>query len=192
MNLLVDGSGNRAGGNGNPLECVGLVCIPDLDGDGVPDESDNCPSVPNADQLDADGDGVGDACDNCMLIANPRMPAGWLDANPWAVLTGGQRDDDFDGFGNACDAKFPGTLGGLVGSRDLAQFRTSIGRSRTATTCGSTGNLPCAIFDLDENATLIGAPDLVRFRLLNGKVPGPTCATCPIECEAGALRSCEP
>ena len=35
----------------------------DEDGDGVSDEVDNCPSVPNASQLDFDGDESGDACD---------------------------------------------------------------------------------------------------------------------------------
>lgn len=35
----------------------------DEDADGVPDDSDNCELVENADQADADGDGVGDACD---------------------------------------------------------------------------------------------------------------------------------
>ena len=34
------------------------------DGDGVPDDSDNCVSVANFDQLDTDGDGTGDACDS--------------------------------------------------------------------------------------------------------------------------------
>jgi hypothetical protein len=34
----------------------------DVDGDGIPDASDNCPSVSNADQQDSNGDGVGDAC----------------------------------------------------------------------------------------------------------------------------------
>ena len=35
----------------------------DADADGVPDDTDNCKTVRNADQSDADGDGVGDACD---------------------------------------------------------------------------------------------------------------------------------
>jgi len=35
----------------------------DRDGDGVPDDEDNCPDVANPDQADFDGDGLGDACD---------------------------------------------------------------------------------------------------------------------------------
>ncbi len=76
---------------------------PDSDGDGVPDATDNCPTVANAGQEDADGDGIGDACDtgapdddgdgipnsadNCPAIANP-----------------GQEDADGDGIGDACDS----------------------------------------------------------------------------------------
>jgi hypothetical protein len=45
--------------------------LPDLDGDGVFDDVDNCLETPNADQSDLDVDGLGDACDNCPAVANP-------------------------------------------------------------------------------------------------------------------------
>jgi cysteine-rich repeat protein len=54
---------------GSPSRCTALP--PDADGDGVPDATDDCPEVPNADQQDADGDGKGDACDACPAFANP-------------------------------------------------------------------------------------------------------------------------
>jgi hypothetical protein len=40
-----------------------VTAASDGDGDGVPDELDNCPTTPNAAQADSDGDHVGDACD---------------------------------------------------------------------------------------------------------------------------------
>ncbi len=36
----------------------------DSDGDGWPEESDNCPGVFNSDQIDSEGDGRGNACDD--------------------------------------------------------------------------------------------------------------------------------
>lgn len=65
----------------------------DTDGDGVPDEADNCTAVANADQRDTDGDGIGNACDpdlnnDCLVnfvdiaeIAGLFLQTGDLDAD---------------------------------------------------------------------------------------------------------------
>lgn len=72
----------------------------DSDGDGILDDSDNCPAVANPGQEDFDGDTLGDPCDpdddndtipdeidNCPLTANQD-----------------QADNDGDGGGDLCDA----------------------------------------------------------------------------------------
>ena len=56
----------------------------DMDGDGVPDESDNCPTVPNPAQTDDNGDGYGDDCvspdadisDKATIGSNPVIGSG--------------------------------------------------------------------------------------------------------------------
>ena len=50
---------------------------------------------------DFDGDGVPDATDDCPTVFNPPRP---LDNGDSAMLTK-QADVDGDGFGDACDAK---------------------------------------------------------------------------------------
>ncbi len=174
------------------IRCVGDACDPD--GDRVSHSSDNCPFTPNPLQEDSDADRVGDACDNCTSVANPRVAPGFLAANPWATLTGGQRDDDHDGFGNRCDAKFPGSSGVSVNTADLAKFKASIGHDRRTETCGTpagSGTLPCAIFDLEPTGVSnVNVADIVRFKLLNGLPMGPKCPTCPLACLAGTDATC--
>jgi hypothetical protein len=62
------------------------VCNGDIDGDLILNNIDNCPMTPNHDQADLDGDGVGDVCDNCVATSNSD-----------------QLDGDLDGVGDACD-----------------------------------------------------------------------------------------
>ena len=107
-NTLISGEGiilfaDRNGGEdkGGYVSVITLpeLAIVDEDGDKVADNIDNCPSIPNPDQLDVDGDLIGDACDqdddedgvpnvadNCPRVANPA-----------------QRDADGDNVGDLCD-----------------------------------------------------------------------------------------
>ena len=60
-------------------ECMGTpIEQNDMDGDGIPDDIDNCPSVYNPDQADGNGDGIGDACEECdlpyMVVLNRTSP----------------------------------------------------------------------------------------------------------------------
>jgi Ca2+-binding RTX toxin-like protein len=93
------GSGGSGGpGGGGP---GGGGPGPDTDGDGIPNATDNCPTIPNPGQADTDGDGIGDVCD---------APAdtdgdGVNDAvdNCPAIPNAAQTDTDGDGIGDACD-----------------------------------------------------------------------------------------
>ncbi len=98
----------------------------DPDGDGVPNSSDNCPIVNNADQAnvnlaqesirigdacsdfdtegkptipDQDLDGVADGADNCLWYPNPLLPG---ETTP--------PDSDRDGIGDACERIAPVVL----------------------------------------------------------------------------------
>jgi len=80
-------------------------CVdPDLDGDAIENDQDNCPKASNPGQEDADNDGYGDVCDpdvdgdgipdgtdNCLNLFNP-----------------GQKDLDEDGTGDKCDQDIDG------------------------------------------------------------------------------------
>ncbi len=51
-------------GNVNTDTALITVINPDIDGDGVNNDIDNCPSIANTDQLDTDNDGNGNVCDD--------------------------------------------------------------------------------------------------------------------------------
>jgi hypothetical protein len=73
--------------DGMPLgTCTAPV---DSDGDGVPDEFDNCPDLPNTNQADCDDDGIGDTCE---------------------IADGTQEDVDGNGIPDDCEGDLPTDL----------------------------------------------------------------------------------
>jgi hypothetical protein len=56
------------------LAALGPKLVPtDTDKDGIIDSLDNCPTIPNPDQLDSDSDGTGDVCESISNI--PEFPS---------------------------------------------------------------------------------------------------------------------
>lgn len=60
----------------------------DSDGDGVPDATDNCPLIANANQSDCDSNGVGDACQSSVARSTGNMGAFGSGVTASGALTG--------------------------------------------------------------------------------------------------------
>jgi hypothetical protein len=120
---------------------------PDGDEDGTPDADDNCPTVPNEDQLDSDEDEIGDVCDNCRYVENPA-----------------QTDKDQDGIGNLCDGDFDQS--GFCNVTDLLWFLDAFGKSTDDDTCPDEAGEPtgsCGRYDLTGEGTVINVSDLLEM-----------------------------
>src|SRR5208282_5910918 len=109
------GPGTAAGG----ALGLGDACNNDIDGDGCPNATDNCPLFPNAGScnkatnpnpptnlpagvvcsVDTDKDGIDDSVDNCPLVYNPD-----------------QSDINHNGIGDACDPDIDGD--GVLNAKD--------------------------------------------------------------------------
>jgi len=84
----------------------GTCTVPDGDGDGVCDQQDNCPGIPNPTQEDTDGDGIGDVCDPCPVdpFNDSDIDGYCADADNCPFTSNAsQLDDDGDEVGDACD-----------------------------------------------------------------------------------------
>jgi len=97
------------------------ITTADKDGDGIPDASDNCPTIFNpvrpmdgGKQADEDGDGIGDACDKCPLDKDNKCTTPSADDidgdgilngtdNCPEIANADQADADKDGKGDVCD-----------------------------------------------------------------------------------------
>ncbi|MFK7828492.1 MAG: thrombospondin type 3 repeat-containing protein [Congregibacter sp.] len=99
--LVASLTGFSYGGSGDFSLSLSGATIPDQDDDGVPDLTDNCPSISNSVQQDTDGDSLGDACDsdddNDGLTDSEESSIG---TNPLLV------DTDGDGFADSEEVDF--------------------------------------------------------------------------------------
>jgi hypothetical protein len=87
----------------------------DVDGDGVRNNVDNCPTKANATQLDRDGDGVGDACDSCADLPNQRADQSCTLLDGKAAITTTVRPDG--------TLVLDGAFSGVVDTRTLSTLR---------------------------------------------------------------------
>ncbi len=96
-----------AGDFGTPAAANGVCGGPvDTDTDGVPDATDNCPTIANANQADADADGIGDVCDACPNQAAPGTVDGCVTLCGNATLDVGEECDDGNTkSGDGCSSK---------------------------------------------------------------------------------------
>ncbi len=110
------------------------------DGDGISDSIDNCPGMPNADQMDQDNDGFGDVCDNDRDgdgVANAN------DCDPDNVSVSFQ-------VGDACDDGDAATLNDRIDANCIC-----IGSGQDTDGDG--------ISDADDNCPLIANQDQIDF-----------------------------
>ena len=106
---------------------LSALALAGTDGDGVPDGTDNCPNVANADQVDSDGDGTGDACDLFPLDETETV------------------DTDVDGIGNNADSDDDND--GFSDEQELADGTDPLSRFSCSSGCGPSES----IFDIDAD-----------------------------------------
>jgi probable HAF family extracellular repeat protein len=131
LNTLIDPASGWVITSGEGINDIGQIAVnavhpqlgkhvllltppPDADSDGVPDASDNCIALANADQRDTDGDGFGNRCD------------GDLDQNRFVNITDLGIFKARFGTSNA-DADLDGN--GFVNITDLGIFKSLFGKA---------------------------------------------------------------
>ncbi len=137
--------------------------IADRDGDGVPDDVDNCPDIPNPDQANEDGDKFGDVCDPCPVEAND---------NP--------SDPDGDGVADGCDPN-PNTPGDRIALFE-GFSETALGSGWQLIGNATLGGGEIALVDVAQDYTAVVPP-------ISGLVDATVSAGILVDAEVGSADS---
>jgi len=162
----------------NPGTTTSTIDPNDVDGDGVIDEEDNCPSLPNSPTLGT--------CVNCSTGSiGPSCTDDGQCTSGYCCMD--QNDIDNDGIGDLCDDSFP--PGGNscidacdcegnfdhdvdVDGTDVIKFKTDFGRKPPGNPC--TAENPCnGDFDCDGS---VDGSDTILFKQDFARRDCPTCA----------------
>jgi len=131
------------------------------DGDGIPDDEDNCPMDFNPNQEDADGDCIGDVCDPEPDVYDPSAP----DSYP----PGG------NDIGDACDCEGNFNGDSDCDGSDAASFKADFGRNPMSDPCTTVnpcnGDFSCD-GDVDGSDAALFKQDFGRSQFQN---PCPAC-----------------
>lgn len=123
-NIAPTAFGQLDGGDAGP-PAIALAAIAfniDQDDDGIVDDVDNCPDVPNPSQADSNHNGIGDACDPATLDGGTKKDGGGNDASIGGGDSGSSGSGADAGKGNgdtdsssgcSCSLVGDGTGGGL-------------------------------------------------------------------------------
>ena len=135
--------------------------VSDSDGDGIPDNEDNCPDDANADQINGDQDTLGDACDTCPDFSNEE-----------------QADGDGDGVGDICDNCRESANPGQLDSNENCnvppyEFNPACGDACEVLSDDSDSD---GIVDEDDNCSHIPNPDQTNS---DQDILGDACDNCP-------------
>ena len=132
----------------------------DTDGDGIPQDDDNCPETPNG------PDGGTCTAGASYKIGRPCMSDG--DCGDGGFCSMNQEDSNEDGIGDACylcEADF--NCDGNIDATDVTDFLTDFGRSTFFNPC--TNSEPCnGDFNCDAN---VDAADVTKFLEDFGRSP---------------------